>query len=42
MNTFLLFVALIILICVFLNNASFKVGMPVLLAFILFGLVLGR
>ena len=42
MNTFLLFVALIILICVFLNNASFKVGMPVLLAFILFGLVLGN
>lgn len=42
MNTFLLFVALIILICVFLNNASSKVGMPVLLAFILFGLVLGN
>ena len=42
MNTFLLFVAIIILVCVFLNNASFKVGMPVLLAFILFGLVFGN
>lgn len=42
MNTFLLFVAIIILVCVFLNNASYKVGVPVLLAFILFGILFGH
>ena len=42
MNTLLLFIAVIILVCVFLNNASFKVGIPVLLAFILFGILFGH
>ena len=42
MNSFLLVVAIIILVCVFLNNASYKVGMPVLLAFILFGILFGH
>jgi len=41
--TFLLcFVAFVIVVCVLLNNASNKIGMPVLLAFILLGIVFGN
>lgn len=35
-------IAVIIITCVLLNNASFKIGMPVLLAFILLGIVFGN
>lgn len=34
--------AIVIIACVLLNNASNKIGMPVLLAFILLGIVLGN
>ena len=37
----LLFIAFVIIICVLLNNASLKIGMPVLLAFLLLGIVVG-
>ena len=37
----LLSTAVIIFVCVLLNNASYKIGMPVLLAFILFGMLAG-
>lgn len=37
----LISIALIIVICVLLNNASSKVGVPVLLAFMVLGIVLG-
>lgn len=39
---FLIFIAVIICTCVFLNIASSKVGIPVLLAFILFGMMFGN
>ena len=42
MNTFLALVAIIIFCCVLLNNASHKVGIPVLLAFILLGIFVGN
>lgn len=41
MTTFLLIVAIIILVCVMLNGVSSKLGIPMLLAFILFGMFLG-
>ncbi|MBQ0025533.1 MAG: potassium/proton antiporter [Bacteroidales bacterium] len=42
MTQFLIFTAVIIFTCVLLNNASFKVGVPVLLAFILLGMFVGN
>lgn len=42
MVAFLSFSAFIILACVLLNNASNKIGMPVLLAFILLGIFFGN
>lgn len=36
------FIAIIIIICILLNTASNKIGMPVLLAFILLGIVFGN
>ncbi len=41
MNALLVLVAVIIFTCVLLNNASFRIGMPVLLAFILLGILFG-
>lgn len=38
----LLFFAVVVLFCTLLNNASQKVGMPVLLAFILLGMLMGN
>lgn len=38
----LIFYAFLILVCVGLNNASSKIGMPVLLAFILLGIIFGN
>lgn len=38
----LIFYALLIVVCVWLNNASSKIGMPVLLAFILLGIIFGN
>lgn len=38
----LIFTALIIVACVLLNNASNRIGIPVLLAFMLFGITLGN
>lgn len=42
MNSLLLLVAVIIVACVLLNNASFRIGMPVLLAFIMLGMLFGN
>lgn len=42
MNSFLVVIAVIIITCVLLNNASFKIGMPVLLAFIFLGILFGN
>lgn len=42
MALFLILVAVVIFTCVLLNNASLKLGMPVLLAFILFGILFGN
>ena len=42
MPTFLILISLIILCCVLLNNASFRIGVPVLLAFILLGIAVGN
>lgn len=42
MALFLLFIAVVITICVLLNNASSRIGVPVLLAFILLGIVFGN
>jgi len=42
MEYFLALVAVIIVICILLNNASTKMGVPVLLAFILLGIVFGN
>lgn len=42
MNSFLVLIAVIIITCVVLNNASYKIGMPVLLAFILLGILFGN
>lgn len=42
MNALLVLVAVIIFTCVLLNNASFRIGMPVLLAFILLGILFGN
>lgn len=39
---FLIQVALLILICIFLNNVSAKLGMPALLVFIVLGLIFGN
>lgn len=37
----LCFIAFILITCVLLNNASSKIGMPVLLAFLLLGIIIG-
>ena len=37
----LFFVSVIIILCIILNKASSKVGMPMLLAFILLGMIFG-
>lgn len=42
MTSILLLITAIIVICVLLNNASSKIGMPMLLAFIIFGMVFGN
>ena len=42
MTLFLILVAVVIFTCVLLNNASSKLGMPVLLAFILLGMLFGN
>lgn len=42
MTILLIFIAVVIMTCVLLNNASNKIGMPVLLAFILLGIVFGN
>ena len=41
MNTMLLTISAIILLCIILNIISGKIGVPVLLAFILLGMVFG-
>lgn len=41
MNVFLIVFAVIIFICVLLNNVSGKLGVPVLLAFMLLGILIG-
>lgn len=41
MSFYILLVAIIILICLFLNNVSNKLGMPMLFAFILLGMMFG-
>jgi len=41
MNAALVFFAVIIFTCIFLNNVSSKAGIPVLLLFIIFGMLLG-
>ena len=41
MNQILIMTAIVILLCVFLNRISNKLGIPVLLAFILLGMVFG-
>lgn len=41
MEVFLAFAAVIVFICVLLNNASTKLGIPVLLAFIVLGIIVG-
>lgn len=41
MGLSLFFIAFVIIICVLLNNASSKIGMPVLLAFLLLGIIVG-
>ena len=42
MTALICLMAVIIITCVLLNNASLKIGMPVLLAFILLGIVFGN
>ena len=42
MTLLLIFIAVVIFTCVLLNNASSKVGVPVLLAFIVLGILLGN
>lgn len=42
MNLFLIFIAVVIITCVMLNNATNRVGVPVLLAFILLGMLFGN
>lgn len=39
---FLIVIAFIIFVCVLLNNASHRIGVPVLLAFIFFGIISGE
>lgn len=41
MTSFLLLTAIVIIACVFLNRVSDKLGIPVLLAFILLGMFFG-
>ena len=41
MNTMLLMISAIILLCIILNIISGKIGVPVLLAFILLGMAFG-
>ena len=41
MTNYILIVAAIILLCLFLNKISAKLGIPVLLAFILLGMLFG-
>ena len=41
MTSFLLLTAIVIFACVFLNRVSDKLGIPVLLAFILLGMFFG-
>ena len=41
MTSFLLLTAIVIFACVFLNRVSDKIGIPVLLAFILLGMFFG-
>lgn len=42
MTEFLILIAIVIFICVLLNNATSRIGMPVLLAFILLGMLFGN
>lgn len=42
MGLFVSFIAIIIIICILLNTASNKIGMPVLLAFIVLGIFFGN
>lgn len=42
MTLFLVLIATVILICVWLNNLSFRIGVPTLLAFILLGIIFGN
>lgn len=42
MNSFLILIAIIIVSCVLLNNASLRIGMPMLLAFIMLGMLFGN
>lgn len=42
MTAFLIFAAVVIFCCIFLNNASSRVGVPVLLAFMLLGMLFGN
>lgn len=42
MALFLIFIAVVITTCVLLNNASNRIGVPVLLAFILLGMLFGN
>lgn len=42
MTGFIILIAIIIFICVLLNNATSRIGMPVLLAFILLGMLFGN
>lgn len=41
MNIYLLIAAIVILLCIFLNKISNKLGIPMLLAFILLGMIFG-
>lgn len=42
LNLLLCFIAFVIVLCVILNNASQKIGMPMLFAFIMLGIILGN
>lgn len=42
MELLICFIAIIIVICILLNSASNKIGMPVLLAFIVLGIIFGN
>jgi len=42
LTTFLLIIALVLLLSIWLNNLSLRIGVPALLAFLLLGLFLGN